>query len=424
MALVSTVVLAATGARALCLTTRAIPTARLAGGDDSTPNWATSTERARTVQALNDLFFRGGETTQKTSSMTIDAKTGAIANLPLWRSTWSALPGARERYDVSLPTETHMFEHLLRCPEEARFFGHLLGDQQTTGTLMELLKADRLPDGRLVVVAQGVGRFTTVSENTREMPYTVADAMLRVDEEERVVYGDDAIRAQLEWRPLEFSKTDISATISQITNPEDTENIPVFAPLALEDLRVKREMSRRCLMEPPVVTPPRPARRLRDDQQEVDATLAEIEMRVWSTLVRCCHLLVQCLKREGELSARDAALRLPRHLVALQPPGLADKLLVGADCVQIFDNDDLPFNYYPLDRRARRLSFAALHAVADDLAGRAAKFVTETGLGDDLRDRADNRQALLETTSTLERLQLTLRRLDTHASMLTAFLLM
>lgn len=327
------------------------------------------------------------------------AETGAIRNLPLWRVQWNCCPGLRDVYNVHLPHYTNMFEGIMRR-ERPWLFGHLYlpgGSSNMrneayalragtkaplTGTLMDLLEARRLDDGRVCVVAQGIGRFR-VTEVTRERPHFEVDALLVLDSEEVAEHGDAAVQVALRWRDIEYATADIALNRGLV---------PEIAPVKANSLGYAERGS--------------------------DELLRELELQVWAALVRCCHLLLQCLKRQGAIPP-DAKVKLPTGLLELQPPGVDAKILVGADCLR-----DAPPCYLPPQRRAMRLSFVVLTAVAQGLVDRAAPFAALANLGDAFKDRAVCRQSLLDHDSTHDRLTFVLKLLDAHASKLTAFLLL
>lgn len=354
-------------------------------------------ERRSNVDRLNDLFYESG-----TGPM-ICEETGSIRNLPLWRVQWNALPGTREVYNVHVPHYTNMFEGLVRH-NRPWYFGHsyLPGGSTNlrnaayaleegtraslTGTLMEVVDATRLRDGRLCVLAQGVGRFR-VTDVTRETPHFEVDASLVLDDEELEDHGDAAARRACEWRPIEYPTRDI------VRLAAGTLRVPELALVA---------------------DGPPPA------SMVGDPNVASLETECWVALVRCGHLLLQCLKKHGAAAA-DAALVLPEAILKLQPPNVADKILVGADCL----GDTRPPCPLPPQRRAMRFSFVAVAAVASGLLDQTnAHFAALNQVSVDLTDRAGARQALLDATSTAKRLALVLRLLDSHAAKLTAFLLL
>ena len=193
---------------------------------------AESEDRAEQIKKLNDMFY-GTSTTTTDPDASTDAASAAddaadpLADLPLWRVQWNALPGERQVYNVHVPHYTALFEKLVRGPKPW-YFGHILlpggsanlripkynlkdGPEATTlGTVMECLAVERRTDGCLVVVSQGVGRFR-VKDVKRTLPHDVVDASWVLDEEE----GDhDA------WRAFEFGPVWKSTSVSgALTRP-------------------------------------------------------------------------------------------------------------------------------------------------------------------------------------------------------------
>ncbi len=120
-------------------------------------------DRAEQIKKLNDMFY--GSTTA-TDAASTDAASAAgdaadpLADLPLWRVQWNALPGERQVYNVHVPHYTALFEKLVRGPKPW-YFGHVLlpggsanlrdpryalpdGPEATTlGTVMECLAVER-----------------------------------------------------------------------------------------------------------------------------------------------------------------------------------------------------------------------------------------------------------------------------------------
>lgn len=353
-----------------------------------------------TVDRLNDLYF-GDESSTKAAK--VCEASGEIKGLPLWRVQWNAIPGCREVYNVHVPHYTNMFESILRSSKKPRLFGHsfLPGGSKNlrnqdyaleegtkaalTGTLMEILESSRSEDGCLCVVAQGIGRFR-VERVSREAPHFEVDARLVLDDEEVQHYGDDAVAVAWRAREIEYPSDDVVAGERFI-------KVPQFASIS------------------PTTT--------NESSGDVDDDLIRLELQVWTALVRCSHLLLQCLKRQGVVQ-KDAKVNLPSSIVKLQPPDVANKILVGAECL----GEGPPCVSLPPHRRAMRFSFVALAAVAQGLLETAAPFVDAAELGVSIKDKAEARQLLLEHASTHDRLTFVLKLLDEHASRLTAFLLL
>ena len=69
---------------------------------------AESEDRAEQIKKLNDMFY-GTSTTTTDPDASTDAASAAddaadpLADLPLWRVQWNALPGERQVYNVHVP---------------------------------------------------------------------------------------------------------------------------------------------------------------------------------------------------------------------------------------------------------------------------------------------------------------------------------
>jgi Lon protease-like protein len=125
---------------------------------------------------------------------------GLLRDLPLWRVQWAVLPSFQEVIHVHVPHYCAMLASVIEGPRPWRF-GHLylpggsdsLGEPQfaleagsqapLVGTLMEIVQAVRFPDGRLLVLAVGLGRFK-VARPLQTVPYSRADVALLPDVEE------------------------------------------------------------------------------------------------------------------------------------------------------------------------------------------------------------------------------------------------
>ena len=203
-----------------------------------------------TVDKLNDLYF-GDQPSWEPAR--VCEESGEIKALPLWRVQWNAIPGGREVYHVHVPHYTNMFEAILRSSTEPRLFGHcyLTGGSENlrnkdyaleegtkaalTGTLMEILETSRSEDGRLCVVAQGVGRFR-VERVCKEMPHFEVDARLVLDDEEIATHGKDAAAVAWRAREFEFPREDVVSNGRLIKVPE-------LAPISALDKTVSSSAS-------------------------------------------------------------------------------------------------------------------------------------------------------------------------------------
>ena len=193
------------------------------GGSDYTDD---SRERMRTIRALQDVFYSSSEEDEVSCQ-----PDGSIASLPLWRVSWTELPGRSNVLIVHEARYTHMFEQVIRNGQ--MLFGHLrlpggsnsigkqgyellswkdeaeimLSTQQSddeseaeycytddvqehsscrsacVGTLMKIVDYRRMGDGKMLLLVHAVDRFT-VSNPIQELPFSVADVQLLPDYEE------------------------------------------------------------------------------------------------------------------------------------------------------------------------------------------------------------------------------------------------
>ncbi|KAH7617703.1 hypothetical protein Ndes2526B_g07569 [Nannochloris sp. 'desiccata'] len=136
---------------------------------------------------------------------------GVIPDLPLWRVQWAVLPSYQEVLHVHVPHYVDLFSRLFTQKRPWRF-GHLylpngsasLGAEEyalqygsnapLVGTLMEIVQAVRFPDGRLLILAAGVGRFKVLN-TLQTVPASRADVMLLPDEEELQAVSENATKA-------------------------------------------------------------------------------------------------------------------------------------------------------------------------------------------------------------------------------------
>lgn len=142
---------------------------------------------------------------------------GVIRDLPLWRVQWAVLPGYQEVLHVHVPHYVDMFGRLLAGPRPWRF-GHLLlpgGSQNLgsaeyemqpysqaplTGTLMEVLQAVTFPDGRMLILAAGLGRFR-VLQPRQHLPHSRAEVAFFPDLEETVACEGSLTSSETDGSP-------------------------------------------------------------------------------------------------------------------------------------------------------------------------------------------------------------------------------
>ncbi|KAL3762809.1 hypothetical protein ACHAW5_011267 [Stephanodiscus triporus] len=201
-------------------------------------------DRPFVVDGGGDDDVRGGgvATANPSRRPRLDASSGRIGNLPLWRVGWVETPGRRNCLNVHEMQYTHMFETILSrsktstAPDDdddgPPYFGHLylpggtssarsgdgryrlrtwreeLADSDrfddhgtsstladpnvrtptvdrsaVVGCLMRVVDHARMDDGRLIVLVEALERFV-VEEIVDTRPYAVANVQILLDEEE------------------------------------------------------------------------------------------------------------------------------------------------------------------------------------------------------------------------------------------------
>jgi len=175
------------------------------------------------VRSLQDIFYSdtaGG-------SPYLEAKTGMMRNLPIFRAPSTELPGRSSIRFIDDPMDTNMFETLLRSSRISsdspyRYVGQLFqdpnqsmgllnrsilrrwedqvkdsssDDNQSTciGTLLRIMDFRRVNDGRMVLLVQGIERFVVI-QACQQLPYPVADVQIVPDDEDFRVNGGPSNR--------------------------------------------------------------------------------------------------------------------------------------------------------------------------------------------------------------------------------------
>lgn len=110
------------------------------------------------------------------TSYCIEPDSGDVSNLPLWRVQFAVLPGMQQILHVHVPHYVHMFESVFNQPQPWHFGAVLLPDGSANlgnpeydlrpgtkaplvGVLMEVSRAVRLLDGKLLLLATGICRM-------------------------------------------------------------------------------------------------------------------------------------------------------------------------------------------------------------------------------------------------------------------------
>ncbi|KIY94102.1 hypothetical protein MNEG_13861 [Monoraphidium neglectum] len=145
------------------------------------------------------------------SSESPDRGGARIDDLPLWRVEYAVFPFSQSILHVHKPHYVHMFDRLFSSPQPW-VFGHLylpggssnLGAEEyrlesgsqapLVGVLMEVTRAARLMDGKLLILATATARFKVV-EPLCELPYSRAAVELLHDAEELEAANQTALDA-------------------------------------------------------------------------------------------------------------------------------------------------------------------------------------------------------------------------------------
>ncbi|CAJ1949027.1 unnamed protein product [Cylindrotheca closterium] len=179
---------------------------------------ADVTDEAENISNGNDSDETSSSSSSSTSSsptaaaaslsMTrLEASSGKLHNLPLWRAPWWEVPGRSNVLNVHDPIYTNMFEQIIRKPKPW-CFGHLFleggsknlragslatwethGDSKCTqhsatmGCLMHIQDYRRFSNGRLLLLVHAMERFA-VTDIQQELPYSIVDAQIVPDPEE------------------------------------------------------------------------------------------------------------------------------------------------------------------------------------------------------------------------------------------------
>jgi Lon protease-like protein len=137
----------------------------------------------------------------------LEAATGQLINLPLWRAPWWEVPGRSNVLNVHDPIYTNMFEQIIRGPKPW-CFGHLyleggsenlksnglptletydnkktIGHSAVVGCLLHIQDYRRFANGRLLLLVHVLERFV-VTDVHQELPYSIVNAKIVPDAEE------------------------------------------------------------------------------------------------------------------------------------------------------------------------------------------------------------------------------------------------
>lgn len=174
--------------------------------------------RMELVRNLQETYYKS----ENGPAPTLDESTGIVTNLPLWRVSWTELPGRANVLNVHEPMYTNMFETILNRPPHTWYVGHLFlpggsnslrsGDDRyqlkswqdyydcstsqhhdgipamnartaVVGTLMKIVDFRRLQDGRLCILVHAMERFV-VQDAIQNLPYSIANVQILPDYEQ------------------------------------------------------------------------------------------------------------------------------------------------------------------------------------------------------------------------------------------------
>jgi hypothetical protein len=183
--------------------------------EDGIPSLSSSTSTANNNNNNNsNEGYSPVVSTPPTSRL--DAETGMIHRLPLWRAPWWEVPGRSNVLNVIDPIYTNMFESILYKPPPW-CFGHLYleggsknlrspdvkyqlktwsnmtiddgiassssSSSATIGAVMHIKDYRRMADGRLLLLVHAMERFV-VTDIHQHLPYSIVNAQLLPDAEE------------------------------------------------------------------------------------------------------------------------------------------------------------------------------------------------------------------------------------------------
>ena len=202
----------------------------------------------KSVRFIQDAFYSSSDTKdgQRSGHPFLDGTTGVMHNLPILMSPSTELPGRQTVRFIDDPLEINMLESLLRrCSEENAkgdtshcYVGQLYRDptnntrdvnnplnrpkirswrdfthddagdcneETCVGTMLQIMDFRRVPDGRMVLLVQGVERFA-ISKVYQELPYIIVDAQILPDEEELSDHPSisSAVVAAFAWHSFEY----------------------------------------------------------------------------------------------------------------------------------------------------------------------------------------------------------------------------
>ena len=373
--------------------------------------------RMEMVRNLQESYYK----TENGDAPVLDETTGVMENLPLWRVSWTELPGRSNVLNVHEPMYTNMFETILNRPKPW-YVGHLYmpggskslrsGEdryqlkpwqdvdlQQASrtaivGTLMKITDFRRLEDGRLCLLVHAMERFV-VKDAIQNLPYSIANVQILPDyeelsvdtlEEQAVQDRARAVVKSFQYHDYEYKETPLPLSRDKYMSMADVygswlSDLLPFASYYLDNTLLPENTQPTEASDSPAV-----GVELSLESRLLDKTIlqfppglqrngvssADLEAQLWNALEDYCGA---------------TGLKLPDEVLCLLPKGRSWNRVPDIWYRRVCAK-------YPNQRRQARLSYAA------------AAFLESTEMGKDLR------QLWLETPTTNARLADLLDRFD------------
>ena len=401
--------------------------------------------RMELVRQIQKSFYSDSSGIQKNTN-------GTLTDVPLWRVQWTELPGYQNVLNCHVAHYTHMFQSIVNGPKPW-YFGHVFlpgGSENLenpryklcedgteaahVGVLMKVSDYQQLEDGRLLLIAQAMGRFRVV-EATQHAPYAIVNVELTPDRELVEVYYPTAldlaaeagisnarvqatawaaarvaaINEAMHWEAFEYRNVQVEDTVS---GGVEVSPIANYDSAEIPSNAFDAETVLRDYIDAAVDSSDAKDIREQPDNlglasfEDFKSKILDLEREVWIDL----DYLIQLL---GALNP-SGGVPVPTQLLGLLPSGqdwpdgfkldgYVDKLkveraVVGTASKSPFIAIDDAAPIYPDLRRALRLSFGVWVILDSLMAG--------------FSPAAATRQSVLEIESIWERLDAALRGLN------------